>query len=145
MSYTYKYPRPMLCVDIALIQKQSGKESKILLIKRKNKPFKDSWALPGGFMDMDERLDKAAYRELEEETSLKDIKLKRFDVYDSIGRDPRGRTISMVYYAVVEKQNINAKAGDDAAETCFFPLSQLPELAFDHKVIIQDLLRFLAI
>ncbi len=137
MSYTYEYPRPMLCVDIAIIATDT---KEILLIKRKNEPFQDSWALPGGFLDMDETLDNAAYRELEEETSVRNIKLHRFKVYDEPKRDPRGRTISMVYVGKEIKQNIFAKAGDDAAEAMFFSLTALPKLAFDHNKIVQDII-----
>ena len=138
MSYTYEYPRPMLCVDIAIIAKDT---KEILLIKRKNEPFQDFWALPGGFLDMVETLDNAAYRELEEETAVKNIKLHRFKVYDEPKRDPRGRTISMVYVGKEVKQNVFAKAGDDAAEAMFFSLNALPNLAFDHNKIVQDIIK----
>jgi 8-oxo-dGTP diphosphatase len=137
MSYTYEYPRPMLCVDIAIITTDT---KEILLIKRKNEPFQGSWALPGGFMDKEEALDKAAYRELEEETSVRNIELHRFKVYDEPKRDPRGRTISMVYIGTEWKTKIIAKAGDDAVDVAFFSLKELPNLAFDHKKIVQEII-----
>jgi len=137
MSYTYEYPRPMLCVDIVIITIDT---KEILLIKRKNNPFQGFWALPGGFMDIDETLDNAAYRELEEETSVKNIKLHRFKVYDEPGRDPRGRTISMVYIGKNQKKEITTQAGDDATEALFFSLNALPKLAFDHHKIVQDII-----
>ncbi len=84
MSYSYKYPRPAVTVDCVVLN-----DNNVLLIKRLNTPFKDHWALPGGFIDIDETLEEAAYRELSEETGVKNICLKPFKVYDTPGRDPR--------------------------------------------------------
>lgn len=132
----------MLTVDIALINKKSN-EVFILLIKRANEPYKDLWALPGGFVDMDETLIDAAKRELFEETGITETDLKQFYTYGDLNRDPRGRTVSVVYYAFVNQNNTNAVAGDDAAETNWFSLKKLPQLAFDHQKIINELNIFL--
>lgn len=140
--YCYDYPRLMLTVDIALINKKSN-EVLILLIKRANEPYKDLWALPGGFVDMDETLIDAAKRELFEETGIAETDLKQFYTYGDLNRDPRGRTVSVVYYAFVNQNNTNAVAGDDAAETNWFSLKKLPQLAFDHQKIINELNIFL--
>ncbi|GAB4300790.1 MAG: hypothetical protein Kow0068_23970 [Marinilabiliales bacterium] len=135
MSYTYKYPRPMVTVD-AVIFKLLNNNLQVLLIKRKKQPYKDMWALPGGFIDMDETLDEAAKRELKEETGLSDISLKQFYTFGDPGRDPRGRTISIAYYSILNK-DIKIKAGDDAKEVQWFNINNLPPLAFDHHKIIE--------
>ncbi|MGE0090864.1 MAG: NUDIX domain-containing protein [Bacteroidales bacterium] len=138
MPFTYEYPRPAVCVDIIVLTLDLVKPE-ILLIKRKFEPFKDHWALPGGFVDMDEELVDAASRELEEETSISNIKLEQFKSYGKIGRDPRGRTISVVYYGFIPvSHKYIAKADDDAAETKWFAIKSLPNLAFDHLEIINE-------
>jgi len=137
MPFTYKYPRPALTVDIAVFRKTDG-NTFILLIKRKNPPFENGWAIPGGFVGMDELLANAAARELFEETGLQNLKLVQFYTFDTIDRDPRHRTISVVFVGFLQNDQIT-KAGDDAAETVWFPLDQLPSLAFDHEDIIQKI------
>lgn len=139
MQYIYEYPRPMVTVD-AIVLRQSGDKYEILLIQRKNEPFKDMWALPGGFVEMDETLEIAVSRELEEETGLTNIKLKQFHAFGNPGRDPRGRNISVVYYGFTNNKAI-AKAGDDAKNTEWFKTSDLPALGFDHKEVITQLLK----
>lgn len=138
MAYTYKYPRPALTVDIILL-KIVGQSAEVLLIQRKNDPFKGMWAFPGGFMDIDESTLSAAYRELEEETGIKDVKLNQFSVFDAVGRDPRGRTVSVVYYGIIKKEGIlyNSVAGDDASRAEWFNVNELNELAFDHMEILE--------
>jgi len=137
--FSYKYPRPAYTVDIIIIQ--SGK---VLLIKRAHPPYEGKWALPGGFMDMDETPEQAAIRELEEETGVIVKSLKQFRTYGAIDRDPRHRTISTVYYAVLDdKLSITPKAGDDAAEAEWFSLNKLPVLAFDHGVILEEFREFI--
>ena len=101
MAYTYRYPRPAVTVDMAiLVARGTGHE--VLLIQRRDDPFQGLWALPGGFLDMDEELEEAAARELEEETGLTGIPLQEIGAFGKIGRDPRGRTVSVVYLAVLE-------------------------------------------
>jgi 8-oxo-dGTP diphosphatase len=126
----------MVTVDIIFI---NIVKNKILLIERGREPYKNYWALPGGFVDMDEELEDAAYRELKEETNVDNISLSQFKTYGTLGRDPRGRTISIIYYAITEKDGITAKAGDDAAKAEWFDIKSLPKLiAFDHRDIIND-------
>ncbi len=138
MIYTYAYPRPSVTVDILIL---TAKKDQILLIERKNEPFKDQWALPGGFVDMDEDMETSAYRELREETSISEIKLDQFRAYGKPGRVPRGRTISIVYYGIMEDSNQQVIAGDDAKNLQWFNLNNLPRLAFDHTQIIQDFIQ----
>jgi 8-oxo-dGTP diphosphatase len=134
--YTYKYPRPALTVDSIVFTKEND-STFVLLIQRGQEPFKNKWALPGGFVNMDERLETACRRELEEETGLKVDKTEQFKAYDAIDRDPRHRTISVVFSAEIsEKQEV--KGGDDAAHAKWFSLEELPELAFDHQQILEE-------
>lgn len=139
MIYTYAYPRPAVTVDIIVLKKVKD-TFHILLIERKSEPYKNQWALPGGFVDIDEEIDDAAYRELQEETSISDIKLNQYSTFGKIGRDPRGRTISIVYTGFLENEEQEIKAGDDAKNLKWFPVSKLPELAFDHLDIINTFL-----
>lgn len=131
--YTYQYPRPAVTVDAILVSPQNS----VLLIERGREPFKGKWALPGGFIEMDEELETACRRELEEETGLRVGGLKQFRAYGSVNRDPRHRTISVLFYAFTDKELL-AFAGDDAAKAQWFPLDQLPELAFDHQQILDE-------
>lgn len=135
MSYTYRYPRPAVTVDI-IIFRLAGQRAEVLLIKRGNDPYKGKWALPGGFVDEDEPLPAAAARELEEETALKDILLTQMHTFGDPGRDPRGHTVSVVYAGYLPKGAV-AKAGDDAAETAWFSMEELPGMAFDHQQIVE--------
>jgi len=135
MPYSYQYPHFALTVDaLVFVKKEDVWE--ILLIQRKSPPFQDQWALPGGYVDIDETTEKAAYRELEEETGISGIKLNRLDVFDAIDRDPRERTVSVAYFGVTE-DILQAKASDDAKNARWFPINELPELAFDHQEIIE--------
>ena len=131
--YSYNYPRPAVTVDAILVSSNQS----VLLIERGRDPFKGKWALPGGFVEMDEELDVACLRELEEETGIKLHELKQFRAFGGVNRDPRHRTISIVFYAFTESE-IVAVAGDDAAKARWFPLNQLPELAFDHGLILSQ-------
>ncbi len=134
MSYTYKYPRPSVTVDCLIYRLKP--ELQILLVERKYPPFENKWALPGGFVDMDEDLIEAAKRELKEETGLDGIALTQMHTFGKPGRDPRGRVISIVFWGKYELE-IDAVAGDDAKNVNWFPLSGLNKLAFDHDEIIQ--------
>jgi 8-oxo-dGTP diphosphatase len=138
MSYSYSYPRPSVTVDILMMHPaESGWE--VLLIERLHDPFQGMWALPGGFIEMDEDLHQSARRELLEETGLDIEKLQQFKAYGKPGRDPRGRTISVVFYAIISKEaKEQTKAGDDAKNAQWFHIQQLPNLAFDHEDIMQD-------
>jgi 8-oxo-dGTP diphosphatase len=142
MPFTYAYPRPAVTVDVILIT--SNPVHKILLIQRKNSPYKNTWAFPGGFLDMHEDLHTAALRELEEETGVCALDIHQFKTYGAIDRDPRGRTITVVYYAFVQNE-IPAYANDDAKKAQWFNLNSLPELAFDHAQILADLRNTLAL
>lgn len=140
-KYTYDYPRPAVTSDIAVLRLEEIPE--ILLIQRKDSPFKDMWALPGGFMEMEESLEEAARRELWEETGIKAGELIRFDTYDNPGRDPRGRTISQVFVMIWKEEMGRPEAGSDAANLRWFGLTELPELAFDHALIVADVIRMI--
>ncbi len=136
MAYTYKYPRPMVTID-AIIFREENNCIEILLIKRGNQPFKNMWALPGGFVDMDEDLIDAVNREVAEETGLKNIDFEQFKTFGKPDRDPRGRNISVVFCGKLSNSQI-AKSGDDASDTKWFDIKNLPELAFDHNQILND-------
>ena len=135
MSYTYDYPRPAVTADCVVITME--KEPKVLLIQRGNEPFKGQWAFPGGFMNMDETTEQCAVRELEEETGLKVNEIKQIGAYSKVDRDPRGRTVTVAYLAIIDKAEA-VKGGDDAAKAQWFPISALPKLAFDHEEIMKD-------
>ena len=126
----YDYPRPAVTADIVLLSGDA-----VLLIKRRLTPFEGCWALPGGFMDIDETLADAAARELEEETGITGVPLRQLRVFDAPGRDPRGRTISVVFLADIGDRP-KPRAGDDAAEARWHLLDRLPPVAFDHETII---------
>lgn len=140
------YKKPSLTCDICICTIIDN-ELKILLIKRRDDPFKDCWAIPGGFLDVDkdETLDSAAYRELKEETSVEGIYLEQLKTYGDQHRDPRLRVITVAYFALLPIDKIgNVQAGDDAKEAKWFSLSALPDLAFDHAIILTDLKNRLA-
>ncbi len=139
MLYTYEYPRPMVTVDIAVFCK-FGEEQKVLLIQRGKHPYEGSWALPGGFIEMEEKVVDSAYRELEEETCLTGVELEQFKTYGDPGRDPRGRTISVVYFGFTSSDNADVIGADDAKNAEWFSLEELPLLAFDHGKILADLI-----
>jgi 8-oxo-dGTP diphosphatase len=137
--YTYQYPRPSVTVDGAIFCKVKN-ENYVLLIQRKNDPFKEKWAFPGGFVDMDEDLETAAFRELKEETGFDALELQQFKTYGAVDRDPRGRTISIVYVGLMEENELPyVKGEDDAMKAQWISLSDVPDLAFDHNQIMKDL------
>jgi 8-oxo-dGTP diphosphatase len=135
MAFTYQYPRPALTVDCVVFGFDEG-ALKVLLIQRGLEPFKGRWALPGGFVRVEETVDEAARRELTEETGLTDVFLEQLYTFGAIGRDPRERVVSVAYYALVKLSDHRARAATDAASARWFPVSKVPKLAFDHAEIL---------
>jgi 8-oxo-dGTP diphosphatase len=133
-KYTYDYPRPCVTVDIVIVSREE--KPRVLLIRRKKAPFAGCWAIPGGFVEMDESLDDAAKRELMEETAVRGDNLEQIYTFGDRNRDPRGRVISVAYLAVVDADKLKPRADDDAAEVGWFSLARPPKLAFDHKDIL---------
>ena len=140
MPHTYRYPRPALTVD-CIILRETADKSELLLIQRDQYPFEGMWALPGGFIEMTERLLEAASRELNEETGLTDIRLEQFKTFDKIDRDPRGRTISVVFYGFLKNLSGYVTAASDARDARWFEINDLPELAFDHQEIVEEFVK----
>lgn len=137
-KYSYDYPRPAVTTDVAVLRLE--REPEILLIQRGQVPYKDMWALPGGFMEMEETLEEAARRELLEETGIRAGELIRFDSYDRVDRDPRGRTITQVFIMIWKEEMGTPEAGSDASALQWFGLNSLPPLAFDHADIVTDVI-----
>ena len=134
--YTYNYPHPAVTAD-CLVFARSDEGMKLLLIQRKNEPCKGKWAFPGGFMNIDETTIDAARRELKEETGLMVGELIRVGVFDAVHRDPRERIITVAYYTILDKP-AEVSGLDDAAQAKWFLLTELPDLAFDHREILQE-------
>ena len=138
MSYVYKYPRPAVTADCIVFSRYP--KPQVLLIRRGNEPFKGEWAFPGGFLNMDETVQECARRELEEETGLVVQDIPLVGVYSRLGRDPRGHTVTPAFLSIMDYP-LDVCGGDDAAQAQWFPLNQLPVLAFDHGEIISDAMR----
>src|SRR3974377_2098477 len=136
MVYSYQYPRAALTVDCVVFGFDEG-DLKVLLIERGLEPFKGRWALPGGFVRVDETLDAAARRELHEEAGLADVFLEQLYTFGAVDRDPRERGVRVAYYALVKLAEHEARAATDAANARWFPLSKVPKLAFDHAEILE--------
>ena len=132
--YTYKYPHPAVTTDCVVFG-IDGNQLSILLIERGNEPYKGCWAFPGGFMNIDETAEQGALRELKEETGLEVKHLKQFGAFTAVERDPRERVITIAYYSLTHKQEV--KGCDDAAKAQWFPIDELPPLAFDHDLILR--------
>jgi 8-oxo-dGTP diphosphatase len=137
MTYTYEYPRPSLTVDCIIFGLDETGRLKVLLIQRAKNPFKDHWALPGGFVDMDEDLEAAALRELKEETGVENIFIEQLYTFGTPGRDPRGRVVSVAYFALVNLAEHKLGADTDAQDVRWYALDELPVLAFDHALILE--------
>jgi 8-oxo-dGTP diphosphatase len=135
MAYTYEYPRPALTVD-AVVFAFDDQDLKVLLIQRALAPFAGKWALPGGFVQMHETLETAVRRELKEEAGLANIYLEQLYTFGEPNRDPRGRTVSVAYYALVKLADHQLVASTDAKDAAWFPAAELPPLAFDHEKIV---------
>ena len=135
MPHTYEYPRPALTVDCVVFGLDE-EDLKVLLVRRDLPPFEGRWALPGGFVRMDETVDDAARRELREETGLKDVYLEQLYTFGDVRRDPRGRVVSVAYYALVNLADHRVQAATDARDAAWFAVSDAPALAFDHDRIL---------
>lgn len=136
MSYTYEYPRPALTVDCVVFG-VAEKTLKILLIERDVEPFAGRWALPGGFVHMGEDLESAARRELVEETGVDKLYLEQLYTFGDVDRDPRGRVVTVAYYALVRLADHRVQAATDARDAAWFAFDDLPPLAFDHPRIVE--------
>jgi len=135
MGHTYKYPRPALTVDCVVFG-LDDEDLKVILIQRDLDPFAGKWALPGGFVRMDETLEEAARRELVEETGLRKIYLEQLFTFSKVDRDPRGRVISVAFYALVNIRDHRVQAATDARNAAWFGVTEIPTLAFDHEEIL---------
>lgn len=133
-KFSYDYPRPGLTVDLAIVSREL--RPRVLLIRRKHDPFAGTWAMPGGYVEEMERLTDAARRELQEETGLEIDELEQLYTAGDPGRDPRGWTVTVAYLARVDADQLKPVAADDAEEVAWFPLDELPQLAFDHAMIL---------
>jgi 8-oxo-dGTP diphosphatase len=134
--YSYEYPHPAVTVDIVVFTIRDER-LKLLLIKRGGEPYAGKWALPGGFVNIDESLDEAAKRELEEETGVKGIYLEQLYTFGDPGRDPRERVITIAYYALISSDRLKLAADTDADAVGWFEIDDLPKLAFDHRAIVE--------
>lgn len=135
MSYTYEYPRPSVTVDLVIFT-IADNDLKVLLIRRGGEPFKGRWALPGGFVEISESLEKAAARELKEEAGVTNVYLEQLFTFGEPKRDPRGRVISVSYFALVDAGRQRLQAASDATEAEWHSVFAPPKLAFDHKKIL---------
>jgi 8-oxo-dGTP diphosphatase len=129
------YPRPAVTVDVVIFTLREG-DLQVLLVRRKSPPFQGMWAIPGGFIRIDESLEEAALRELEEETGVRDVYLEQLYTFGDPDRDPRGRVITVAYFALVPADAVYPHAGSDAAEARWWSMYHLPPLAFDHDKIL---------
>ncbi len=139
-GYTYKYPRPAVTTDCVIFG-FDGTKLQVLLVQRGIEPFKGRWAFPGGFMNLDESAEQCAQRELMEETGMKADFMEQFHTFSDPERDPRGRVITIAYYALCKIQEV--KGGDDAAKAQWFALEDIPQLAFDHDLLLRNAIKVL--
>ncbi len=133
--FSYPYPRLAVTVDAVVFHKEDSGWN-VLLIQRKFPPFEKQWALPGGFLNMNETLEDAVERELQEETGLKGVRFKQFHAFSGIDRDPRHRTITVAFWGILNSHD-EIIADSDAMDAKWFPIDHLPTLAFDHKEIVE--------
>jgi len=136
MPHTYKYPRPALTVDCVVFGLDQQHRLKVMLIQRNIPPFQGNWALPGGFVRIDESLEEAAIRELQEETGIERLFLEQLYTFGAVDRDPRERVVTVAYYALVNLKEHAVKAASDARDAAWFAIDALPPLAFDHTQIL---------
>lgn len=135
MPHTYQYPHPAVTTDCVIFGYDVAEGLSVLLVQRGLEPFKGRWAFPGGFMKIDEDADTGALRELSEETGLRPAAIEQFGTFTQVDRDPRERVITIAYFALVRKADV--QGGDDAAQARWFPVGQVPPLAFDHDRILR--------
>ena len=140
-KFTYQYPHPAVTTDCVIFGYDSKEGLSVLLIKRGIEPYKDHWAFPGGFIRLHEDAETAARRELKEETGFDTSYVEQFGCFAEVNRDPRERVITIAFYALV-KQSV-VKGGDDAADAHWFPIDNIPPLAFDHDRILRVALQTL--
>jgi len=140
VSYTYEYPRPSVTVDCVVFGLDE-EDLKVLLIQRGQEPFKGRWALPGGFVRMEESLEDAARRELAEEAGVRPGLLEQLYTFGEPGRDPRGRVITVAYFALVKLTDHKVQAATDASEAAWFSVWDMPKLAFDHAEVVATALQ----
>lgn len=133
-KYCYRYPHPAVTTDCVIFG-FDGERLQVLLIERGIEPFKGRWAFPGGFIKMDETAEQGALRELKEETGMENAYIQQFHTFSNPNRDPRERVITIAYYALVKIQEV--QGGDDAASARWFPLDEIPPLAFDHDYMLR--------
>ena len=136
MPYTYEYPKPALTADCVVFGLDEDRQLKVMLIQRDIPPFEGEWALPGGFIRLDESLEEAALRELREETGIENIFLEQLYTFGDLDRDPRERVVTVAYYALINLEEHDIKATTDAREAAWFLVEKVPPLAFDHDKIL---------
>ncbi len=137
-TYQYdasKYERPSVTVDVIMMSLRQ-RDLQVLLVKRRLPPYESMWAIPGGFINMDESLETAAKRELLEETNVHDVYLEQLYTFGDPGRDPRTRVVTVVYFALLDSERLQVRAADDAVDVGWFSVYALPPLAFDHETIL---------
>ena len=142
VHYCYRYPHPAVTVDCVIFG-FDGDSLRVLLIERGIKPYKGMWALPGGFVNIDETVEQAAARELQEETSLSGIFMEQFKTFSAVKRDPRERVISVAFIALVRQEALRVAGGDDAVDARWFDIEAIPPLAFDHDAILTEAYAYL--
>lgn len=131
-----KFDRPSVTVDVVMMSLRQ-RDLQVLLVKRRAWPYEGMWAIPGGFVNIDESLEEAAKRELQEETGVQHVYLEQLYTFGDPGRDPRTRVITVVYFALLDSERLQVRAADDAVEVGWFSVYDLPPLAFDHAKILE--------
>lgn len=135
MVYSYSYPHPAVTTDIVIFTIHN-QQLELLLVQRRSEPYKDCWAMPGGFVEINEGLEACALRELEEETGVTGVYLEQLYTFGAPDRDPRERVVSVAYYALVPPDRLQIRAASDARDVCWFRVNRLPRLAFDHDRMV---------
>ena len=134
--YKYEYPHPAVTTDIVIFTMRDER-LQLLLIKRREAPYRGKWALPGGFLQIKETIDECAVRELEEETGVSNVYLEQLYTFGEVKRDPRERVISVAYFALIPSNKLDIRPSSDADAVGWFGMNELPKLAFDHNEIVE--------